>query len=41
MTQDTVRREIENGMGTQFDPRFARIMLDMIEEDVDYSLRET
>ncbi|MCR5023572.1 MAG: response regulator [Lachnospiraceae bacterium] len=41
MTQNTVRDEIENGMGTQFDPRFAAIMLEMIDEDIDYSLKES
>ena len=40
MPQDKVRSEIENGMGTQFDPRFARVMLQMIDEDREYSMRE-
>ncbi len=40
MEQDHVRREIENGSGTQFDPHFAAVMLEMIEEDTDYQLRE-
>ena len=40
MPQDRVRSEIEKGMNTQFDPRFARIMLQMIDEDTDYSMRE-
>jgi HD-GYP domain-containing protein (c-di-GMP phosphodiesterase class II) len=40
MPQDKVRSEIEKGMNTQFDPRFARIMLQMIDEDTDYSMRE-
>ena len=38
--QSKVRTEIENGIGTQFDPRFARIMLDMMSEDTSYSMRE-
>lgn len=40
MPQARVREEIEKGSGTQFDPRFADIMLDMIAEDPDYQLRE-
>ena len=40
LPQDIVRKEIKNGKGTQFDPAFADIMLDMIEEDKDYILRE-
>lgn len=40
LPQDTVRSELEKGSGTQFDPVFAAIMLDMIREDADYQLRE-
>ena len=40
MTQAQVRSEIEKGIGTQFDPRFARVMLQMMDEDTDYSMRE-
>ena len=40
MPQDAVRSEIEKGRGTQFDPAFADIMLEMIREDVDYQMRE-
>ena len=40
LSQDTVRNEIKTGKGKQFDPAFADIMLDMIEEDKDYILRE-
>ena len=40
MAQDRVREEIERGRGTQFDPRFADIMLGMIAEDKKYDLRE-
>jgi len=40
MPQDKVRSEIENGIGTQFDPRFAKLMLQMIDEDKDYSMCE-
>ena len=35
-----VREEIENGKGTQFDPRFADIMLQMIDDDKDFTMRE-
>ena len=40
MSQERIREEIINGSGTQFDPRFAEIMLRMIEEDPDYRMRE-
>ena len=40
LPQGIVKEEIENGRGTQFDPEFADIMLQMIEEDIEYKLRE-
>ncbi len=40
MTQEKVRSELENGKGTQFDPRFADIMLKLMDEDPDYQMRE-
>ena len=40
LPQDKVRSEIENGKGTQFDPEFAQIMLQLIDEDKDYKMRE-
>ena len=40
MPQSVVRLEIEKGIGTQFDPTFAKIMLQMIDNDVDYTLHE-
>ncbi|MBQ9438523.1 MAG: response regulator [Lachnospiraceae bacterium] len=40
MPQGVVREEIEKGKGTQFDPRFAEIMLGMIDEDTEYAMRE-
>ena len=40
LPQGVVWEEIEKGMGTQFDPRFASIMLEMMDEDVDYEMRE-
>ncbi len=38
--QDHVKSEIEKGMGTQFDEKFARIMLEMIAEDTGYTMHE-
>ncbi len=38
--RDRVISEINKGMGTQFDERFARIMLRMIDEDKDYTMRQ-
>ena len=35
-----VREEIIKGMGTQFDPVFAQIMQHIIDEDVEYKLKE-
>ena len=40
LTQEAVRKEIEKGRGTQFDPEFADIVLGMIAEDPDYLMRE-
>ena len=40
LPQEVVRVEIEKGKGSQLDPVFADIMLDMIREDVDYKMRE-
>ncbi len=40
MAQDKVRAEIEAGMGTQFDPELAKIMLELIDEDVNYDMRQ-
>lgn len=40
LSQEHVRGEIEKGKGTQFDPVFADIMLAMIDEDTEYSMRE-
>ncbi|MBQ6482654.1 MAG: HD domain-containing protein [Anaerolineaceae bacterium] len=39
MPQEKVRAEIEKGRGTQFSPRFADIMLEMIDEDSEYNLK--
>lgn len=40
MEQSRVREQIEKGRGSQFDERFADIMLQMIDEDTDYQMRE-
>ena len=40
LSQEAVKKEIETGKGTQFDPAFADIMLQMMEEDADFRLRE-
>ena len=40
LPQEKVRQEIEQGKGTQFDPVFADIMLEMIDEDNNYQMRE-
>lgn len=40
LPQGVVRGEIEKGKGTQFDPKFADIMLSMIDEDTEYTLKE-
>lgn len=40
MPQNKVRSEIENGKGTQFDPVIAMKMLEIIDEDKDYTLKE-
>ena len=36
--QEVVKSELEKGSGTQFDPQFAAIMLEIIKEDVEYKL---
>lgn len=41
LERSIVRSEIENGKNTQFDPVFADIMLQMIDEDKDYRMRES
>lgn len=40
LPQGQVRTEMEKGKGTQFDPVFAQIMIDMIDEDTEYRMRE-
>ena len=40
MEQGMVREQIAKGKGNQFDPRFADIMIGMIDEDTEYKLHE-
>lgn len=40
LPREKVRQEIVDGMGTQFDPDIAQIMLDMIDEDTYYYLHQ-
>ncbi len=40
LAQEVVRGEIERGKNTQFDPEFADIMIQMIDEDIRYTMRE-
>ena len=40
LSQEVVRQEIQKGKGKQFDPEIADIMLRMIDEDKDYSMRQ-
>lgn len=40
MMQDKVRSELENGRGTQFDPKIADIMLALVDADDQYELRQ-
>lgn len=40
LPQAIVRQEISKGSGTQFDPEFVQVMLDMIDEDKEYRMCE-
>lgn len=40
LPQAVVREQIERGMGTQFDPEIAQIMLDMIDCDTEYRMHQ-
>jgi len=40
MEQKVVYEQIETNAGKQFDPKIAAIMLEMIKNDVDYTMRE-
>lgn len=41
LPQSQIRKELEKGIGTQFDPEFAAVMIDLIDSDTEYELRET
>ncbi|MBR3825934.1 MAG: response regulator [Lachnospiraceae bacterium] len=41
LSQDVVRGELEKGKGTQFDPEIADIMIQLIDEDTHYLMRQT
>ena len=40
LPQQIVREELIKGIGTQFDPEYARIMLHLLDRDVEYQMRE-
>ena len=40
LPQMEARKEVAEGMGTQFDPKFAQIMLQLIDADTEYQMRE-
>ncbi len=40
LPQEKVRSEIEKNIGTQFDPKAAKSMIEIIDEDVNYELHE-
>ncbi len=39
--QHIVREELVKGSGTQFDPKFAKIMVSMLDQDTDYKMQES
>lgn len=41
LPQEVIRKEIEKGKGTQFDPEIADVMLQMIDEDKEYKMKES
>ena len=40
LPQEVVRAEIEKGKGTQFDPQIADIMIQLIDEDTEYRMKQ-
>ena len=40
LSQDVARSEIEKGVGTQFYPEAAKAMLEIIDQDTDYKLKQ-
>ncbi len=41
LPQDVVREELVKGRGTQFDPQIVDVMLQMVDEDKEYTMRQT
>lgn len=41
MPQSAIREQIENGIGTQFDPTYAKYMLELIDNDSNYDLKQS
>ena len=40
LPQQDIRIQFEKGLGTQFDPEFGQIMIELIDEDTEYQMRE-
>lgn len=40
LPQDVIKADIEKNKGAQFDPYFADILIQMIDEDTEYNMRE-
>jgi len=40
LPQEFVREQLEKGIGTQFDPKYAKIMLELVNEDKEYKLKQ-
>ena len=40
LPQQTAREELVKGIGTQFDPEYAKIMIHLIDLDIEYQMRE-
>ena len=41
LPQDVIRGELVTGKGTQFDPKIVEVMLQIVDEDTEYRLRQT
>ena len=40
LPQSKVRDELQKGLGLQFDPKFGQIMIELVDEDKNYNLRQ-
>ena len=40
LSQETVLHEVEKGRGSQFDPKIAEVMIELIKKDTDYTMHE-